>query len=111
MKTLFLSCCAVLVLAAAASAQRQPPPRPEPALLGTWVVESNAKTKAPVVVKFYNETHELIYEETLAQRRLDIRRPQVVASLNRALERAFVHWVATKQFEQNQGWLTASLKK
>jgi hypothetical protein len=108
MKTLFILC---LFTALTCTAQAQTTKRPEPATLGTWVVESNAKTKAPVVVKFYSESNELIYEETLTQKRLDIKKPQVVASLNRALERAFVHWVATKQFEQNQGWLTASLKK
>lgn len=109
MKTLSIALCLLAFLTFPAQAQTSK--RPEPPTLGTWVVESNPKTKAPVVVKFYNESNELIYEETLTKKRLDIKKPNVIASLNRALERAFVHWVATKQFEQNQGWLTASLKK
>lgn len=109
MKTLAIALCLLTTLTF--SVQAQTAKRPEPPTLGTWVVESNVRTKAPVVVKFYNESNELIYEETLTQKRLDIKKPKVAASLNRAMERAFVHWVATKQFEQNQGWLTASLKK
>lgn len=50
-----------------------------------WVIESNVKTPKTSTVKFYNAKQELIYEEVIAGKRLNVRREKVKKKLNEIL--------------------------
>jgi hypothetical protein len=52
---------------------------------GYWVVETNVKTKDHSVVKFYDTTNQLVYEERLEGVHLNINRPRTVKMLNQTL--------------------------
>lgn len=52
---------------------------------GSWVVESNVKDPKNHVVHFYNDELELIYQEKIAGKRLNIDRAKAKKALNEVL--------------------------
>jgi hypothetical protein len=62
-----------------APAQTTPP--------GYWVVETNDRTRDHTVVQFYDLSDQLVYEERLEGRHLDVSRRQTRRLLNRTLRR------------------------
>ncbi len=50
-----------------------------------WVIESNLKTPRNSVVKFYNAKQDLIYQEEIKDRRLNVSRVEVQYKLNQIL--------------------------
>ena len=50
-----------------------------------WVIESNVKTPKVSTVKFYNAKQELIYEEVIEGKRLNVRREKTKRILNQIL--------------------------
>lgn len=51
----------------------------------SWVIESNVKTPKKSTVKFYNAKQELIYEEVVEGKRLNVRRERTKKKLNEIL--------------------------
>lgn len=50
-----------------------------------WVVESNIKTPRNSVIKFYNAQQELIYQEEIKGKRINVSRPKTQTKLNEIL--------------------------
>lgn len=55
-----------------------------------WVVESNIHVKKNYLVKFYNTQHQVVYEEQVTGRTLNIKRPRHKRLLNNALQQVMV---------------------
>lgn len=106
-KTLLLAGTAALLLALNVNAQARRPDLPQ---AGFWVVETNPKAKTGSVVKFYNDYNQVIYEERLDGKCLDVRRAKTQAMLHRALDKAMVNWLVTKQVKTDGTWV-AELRK
>lgn len=53
---------------------------------GTWVVESNVSTPKTQIIKFYNSSLDLIYEETVSNRRIRYGKKRIRKALDRTLE-------------------------
>ncbi|HEX7366347.1 MAG TPA: hypothetical protein VF273_04580 [Pelobium sp.] len=50
-----------------------------------WVVESNLKTPKTSLVRFYNQKNEIIYQEIIANKRVNIERKKTKKALNKIL--------------------------
>jgi hypothetical protein len=72
-----------------APAQTPPP--------GYWVVETNDRTHDHSVVQFYDLSDQLVYEERLEGRHLDVARRQTRRLLNRTLRRVVNHTLLGSQ--------------
>ncbi|RYZ24167.1 MAG: hypothetical protein EOO16_01850 [Chitinophagaceae bacterium] len=85
---LTITILAVLLLAATAPTRAQAArvPRWAP-VKGYWVVENNVKTPDRCTVFFYNNDHELVYEEAI-EKTLNLDRRRTLLRLNRVLEAA-----------------------
>mgnify|MGYP001458302736 CR=1 FL=1 len=55
---------------------------------GYWVIKSNVKQPKEAVVYFYNLHHELVYEEEVKNKKLNIKRTNVKMRLKKTLEQA-----------------------
>lgn len=100
-----------LFLSVAVSGQNR---HPDPSRKGFWVVES--QPKKPCTVYFYNNDHQLIYQEVLAKKQLNIRRAATRQSLNAVLDQALRQWAQNQQPDghpllANQQWLASEFKK
>ncbi|QHT67888.1 hypothetical protein GXP67_15195 [Rhodocytophaga rosea] len=78
---------------------------------GYWVVESNINTKDFTVVKFYDNTHSLIYEEKLTGICLDISRRKIVKMLNRTLKMVQHNQVVAGQIKGYSDLIASSISK
>lgn len=54
----------------------------------TWVVESNVSNPKNQVIKFYNSSFDLIYQETVSNKRIRYEKAHVRKALNKTLELA-----------------------
>jgi len=50
-----------------------------------WVIESNLNSPKQAVIKFYNAKQELIYQEEIKDRRINVARAKVRNALNQVL--------------------------
>lgn len=50
-----------------------------------WVIESNVKTPKNHIIKFYNAQQELIYQEEIVGKKINVAKPRVVKMLNKVL--------------------------
>lgn len=55
---------------------------------GTWVVESNLKTPKGQVIKFYNTNLELIYQESVTNRKVRYEKERIRRALDKTLQLA-----------------------
>lgn len=76
---------------------------------GSWVVEWTPKSR-PCIVRFYNDQHQLIYEETV-DRPLNIARRQTKRNLNVALEQAMYVWNATHKVPTDRQWVAVQFDR
>lgn len=72
-----------------------------------WVVESNIKTPRNSTIKFYNEKQELIYQETITGKKINISNKRVQKGLNSILKQL----VAKPSPLPSSNLIMASLKK
>ena len=77
----------------------------EPIKQATWVVESQSENAKMQTVNFYDNSHQLIYSETI-NTRLNISRRKVQKALNQILE----NLISQQGYRDNKNLLTASLK-
>lgn len=80
---------------------------------GFWVVESQPKQNC--IVFFYNDDHQLVYKETLAKKRLNLKQAKTRESLNAVLEQALQQWSISQQpggasMPTDQQWLATEFK-
>ena len=53
---------------------------------GFWVIESNVKTPRKNFIRFYNHLNELIYEEEVLNKKININRAKVRKALTKVLQ-------------------------
>lgn len=53
---------------------------------GTWVVESNIRSPRDQVIKFYNSRLELIYQESVDNKKIRYEREKIRKALDKTLE-------------------------
>jgi hypothetical protein len=82
-----------------------------PHLEGYWVVESNVFTKDFTVVKFYDDTDNLLYEEKLTGIYLDIARKKNVKMLNRTLKMLQHNRLVAAQIKGYSDLIAASISQ
>ncbi|MFD1141755.1 hypothetical protein ACFQ4C_11580 [Larkinella insperata] len=77
---------------------------------GFWVVES--QPKKPCTAYFYTNDNQLIYQEALAKKQLNIKRATTRQRLNAVLEQALRQWALNQQaVPANQQWLASEFKR
>ena len=59
---------------------------------GYWVIESNIKYPKDYIIRFYNTDNTLVYKETLAGVKLNLKKTKVKMKLKRILESSVVAW-------------------
>ncbi|RWU08555.1 hypothetical protein [Pedobacter chitinilyticus] len=82
MKILALNALLWLFATAASAQELAPTPKAD---FANWVIESNVKTPKISTVKFYNAKQELIYQEVVEGKRLNVRKEKVKKKLNEIL--------------------------
>lgn len=75
-----------------------------------WVTETSYQPVRETTVRFYDGQKQLIYEEKLTGRCLNIRRKRVVRSLNRALSDAREQWAMQRTLRQSEFFVANQLK-
>lgn len=100
MKTTMITLTIVAMAAASSLAQTQP------RVTGTWVVEANTHQRKLQTVKFYSDSNQLLYTETI-KGRLNINRKKVRQNLDKVLDSL----ITRSNYRQNNGMLAAALKR
>src|SRR4051812_43625406 len=62
---------------------------------GHWQLVSNIHEKKVITVQFYSAEGDLMYEETVTNRKLNVNRKEVRRQLYYALQEAYEAWAAT----------------
>lgn len=75
----------MLLMAVATGAKAQNSKAFQKADFANWVIESNVKTPKNSIIKFYNAQQELIYEEEIKGKKLNVNRKKVKTTLNEVL--------------------------
>lgn len=83
---------------------RTPPP-------GYWVVETNDHTRDHTVVKFYDLSNHLVYEERLEGVHLDVSRRKYVRLLNQTLRRVTDRALLAGRLGRGEATLAATTGK
>jgi hypothetical protein len=78
---------------------------------GYWVLVSNLKVKNVTTVRFYTNEHHLIYEETVRNHKMDLKRLKTLRCLKRGLDSALIAWNQMKQPLFTKDWVAVNMKK
>lgn len=91
----------LLITASAAHAQSGLPEK------GFYVLINNKDSMKVTTVQFYNDEQQLIYEERLQGKKLNLDRKKVRRSLNSCLSKALLAWNYKKEVLLNKNWVAA----
>ncbi|WP_293297116.1 hypothetical protein [Pedobacter sp. UBA4863] len=83
MKAIILTTLLLMATTIATKAQKVQPTKT--ADFANWVIESNIKTPKISVIKFYNAQQELIYQEEIKNKRINVNKIKVQKQLNKIL--------------------------
>jgi hypothetical protein len=72
---------------------------------GFYVLINNKNNMNETKLQFYNNDQQLIYQEIIYNKKLNLRRKKVLRSLNLCLTKAMLTWNDRKEALQNKGWL------
>ncbi|MFT3823946.1 MAG: hypothetical protein QM731_08495 [Chitinophagaceae bacterium] len=97
----------LLLLSAQGKTQKIPPYIPDN---GFWVIVTNIKVKKEATVQYYNDDKELIYEEKIVGRRLNLKRKKTLLCLKKVLDHALSAFHEEKHKIVDKNWVAASLK-
>ena len=103
-----------LLFSVAAYAQSNDNSKTEPAATpskGFWVIESNIHVPDKYVVYFYNSKQQLIYQEKVDGKSLNVSRKKTQKQLNQILDKALANYAAKQAPANDLAWVSASLKK
>jgi hypothetical protein len=78
---------------------------------GYWVVETNERTRDHTVVKFYDLSDHLIYEERLEGVQLDVSRRKHVRLLNQTLRRVTERTLLAGRLGRGEATLSAGITR
>jgi hypothetical protein len=72
---------------------------------GFYVLINNKNNMNETKLQFYNDDQQLIYQEIIYNKKLNLRRKKVLRCLNLCLTKAMLAWNDKKEVLQNKGWL------
>ncbi len=101
MKTHFLSrtCFAFILSLGLVSSSLAQIPTPKE---GYWVTETNLNQKKTTLVRYYNAQHELLHEQQIVGKTVNIRRPKTVKFLNSELMHVLNQPLLADRLKANQ---------
>jgi hypothetical protein len=98
----------LLISVSAAHAQVKQNDLPEK---GFYVLINNKDSANATTVQFYNDNQQLIYEEKLMGRKLNLDRKKVRRSLNSCLNKALLAWNYKKEVLLDKNWVAVTMHK
>jgi hypothetical protein len=76
---------------------------------GFWNIESNIKTPRTNTIYFYNNNKELVYKETVTNKRVNINRKKVCKKLEAVLIQAVTAWEKQNVLGENEALVARRL--
>src|ERR1700754_2503479 len=76
---------------------------------GFYVLITNKDSMHVTTVQFYNDEQQLIYEEKLQGRKLNLGKKKVRRSLNSCLTKALLAWNYKKEVLLDKNWVAATV--
>jgi hypothetical protein len=76
---------------------------------GFYVLINNKNNMNETTVQFYNDDRQLIYQEIIYKKKLNLSRKKVLRCLNQCLTKAMLAWNYKKEALQNKYWLAGIL--
>jgi hypothetical protein len=76
---------------------------------GYWITEGNINSPLSHVIYFYNNHHQLIYQEKLVDVKIDFRKKKTLMKMKKALELSIVSWQTAKTVAYDQHLVAKSL--
>lgn len=76
---------------------------------GYWVLVSNRNIKKETTVLFYNNADELIYQEQVQGRKLDLKKLKTIRCLKKGLDSALLAWNEANSTSYNKSWVASNL--
>lgn len=110
MKNHFITTCMVilaLLFASTGNAQSRSACIPK---TGYWVLISNINVKKATTVQFYTDANQLIYEEFVKDKKLNLNRLKTLRCLRKGLDSALIAWNQQKKAQYDKNWIAANLK-
>jgi hypothetical protein len=77
---------------------------------GYWVLVSNINIKKETTVQFYNNAHQLVYEEVVKGQKMDLSRLKTLRCLKRGLDSALIAYNRQNKALYNKDWVAMNLK-
>jgi hypothetical protein len=78
---------------------------------GFWVIESNINVPHVYVVHFYDSHNQLIYQENVAVKKIDISRRKTQKQLNEILDKALANYAVKQAATTDMAWVAATIRK
>ncbi|MEN0055258.1 MAG: hypothetical protein AAGC65_16405 [Mucilaginibacter sp.] len=94
----------LLITASVARAQSESPEK------GFYVLINNKDSMSVTTVQFYNDEQQLIYEERLQGKKLNLDRKKVRRLLNSCLSKALLAWNYKKEVLLNKNWVATMVR-
>ncbi|MBK7099651.1 MAG: hypothetical protein IPH58_16775 [Sphingobacteriales bacterium] len=69
--------------------------------LGYWVIETNIHTPEHSIIRFYDNTHVMVYQETITGVVLNIKKRKIKIQLKKMLEQAIEAYTHKQNFYSN----------
>jgi hypothetical protein len=96
----------LFISVSAVHAQSRPNDLPEK---GFYVLINNKDSVNATTVQFYNDEQQLIYEEKVSGKKLNLDRKKVRRSLNSCLSKALLAWNYKKEVQLDKNWVAATI--
>jgi len=78
---------------------------------GFWVVESNIHVPGKCVVYFYNDQQQLIYQENVENKKINVSRKKTQKQLNGILDKALASYAAKQAASTDMAWVSTAIRK
>jgi hypothetical protein len=78
---------------------------------GFWVVESNINVPHKYVVHFYDGQKQLIYQENVDAKKIDVSRRKTQKQLNGILDKALANYTAKQAATTDMAWVSTAIRK
>jgi hypothetical protein len=112
----FLFATALLLSITSAYAQKQTDSNtkdsPAPAdSKGFWVIESNINVRGKCIVYFYDNHQQLVYQENVEGRKLNVSKKKTQKQLNEILDKALANYAAKQAPATDMAWVATAMRK
>lgn len=76
---------------------------------GYWVAEGNTNKRNEHIIHFYTNDNQLVYKETVYNKKINLQRRKVKMQLKIVLEKSIADWTATHIATENKDYVKAIL--